>query len=164
VATVSVLLKEQKATRDGMAPLYLRVTHGRGQSRLVSLGLRLKPAQWNADRQRARSNAPGAERINEAIARAVLAGQQSAADAAAGGTVSAEDIRGRIEARLHPDRLALTGPAAPAVKASPACILAYGEAATVRLEERAESQQRAPTEQLSTRRPSSPVGRPERSR
>lgn len=134
MATVSVLLKEQKATRDGTAPLYLRVTHGRGQSRLVSLGLRLKPAQWNADRQRARSNAPGAERINEAIARAVLAGQQAVADAAAGGIVSAEDIRGRIEARLHPDRFTPEATAGPAVQTGPACILAYGEAATVRLE------------------------------
>ena len=135
MARTSIYLKANRTNGDGTAPLYLRISHG-GKDRLVSLGLRLKPAHWSSRRQEAASKAPGADRINEALARATATGRQAIAEAAAaaGGSVAAvdvDDIRERAERRLHPER-----GAAGAAPSNPerSDLLAYGRRLAERLE------------------------------
>lgn len=75
----------------------------------MSLGLRLRPGHWSKRRQEVTSKADGADRINEALARATATGKQAIAEAAAaaGGSLAAvdvDDIRERAERRLHPER------------------------------------------------------------
>jgi hypothetical protein len=57
MATFTPLLRPDKVGPDGRAPLYLAVRHG-GLMRMVALGPRVRPRDWNTDRHEARKGEP----------------------------------------------------------------------------------------------------------
>ncbi len=140
MARVSLYLKTARLNADGEAPLYLRVSHGAAKERLVGLALRIRPRDWNARRQQVRPSAPGASRLNEALARARARAQAVLADAAAaaGGaltSVSVDELRDRLEAEFRPVADAPPAPSPARPDEDPrTCLLAYGALATDRYE------------------------------
>jgi integrase/recombinase XerD len=74
MASVKVLLMEEKINRAGEAPVYLRITKDR-KPKYVSLGLRVKPQEWNADLGRVKK-----PHRNMAQANAFIAGKVAEAE------------------------------------------------------------------------------------
>lgn len=66
--TVNVVLRPSKTDAKGRAPLYLRISDADAH-RMASLGVRIRPSQWNDDKQQVRASHPEAEDINERIAK-----------------------------------------------------------------------------------------------
>jgi integrase/recombinase XerD len=67
MATVKVLLKQDKAKVNGEAPVYLRITKGR-KSKYVSLQLYVLPSLWDSDSGRVKRGYPNSVRVNRFIA------------------------------------------------------------------------------------------------
>lgn len=67
MATVNVFLKESKTNKQGEAPIQFLV-YSNGKKREKSLGIRIKPNQWDAEKRRVRKNHPQAVRLNKLIA------------------------------------------------------------------------------------------------
>ena len=63
MARVAIVAKAEKA---GALPLYLRV-HAEGKDRYVSLGMKVKPKDWNADRAEVRRSHPQAVPMNRTL-------------------------------------------------------------------------------------------------
>ena len=70
MATITPLLRLQKQDAKGTVPIYLRISD-RNRSRFVSLGVRIRPSQWNERLQRVRRNHNNADEINAIITRRI---------------------------------------------------------------------------------------------
>lgn len=70
MASVTVLLKKEKANKAGEAPLYLRLIKDR-KTQYISLGQRVRPADWNEDLRRVKKSHPNSTRVNHLIAQKV---------------------------------------------------------------------------------------------
>lgn len=79
MASVKVVLKEEKINKAGEAPLYLRITKDR-KPRYVSIGLRVKPQEWNADTGKVKKPHPNMARANAFIASKVAEAEGVALD------------------------------------------------------------------------------------
>jgi integrase len=90
MASIDVILRLEKAGRDGRAPIYLRI-QARGQRRLVSLGEKVDPAAWDAVRGRVRSRHPDADLINVLIAERLSRVQDALYEARRGGQRASAD-------------------------------------------------------------------------
>jgi len=77
MASVKVLLMEEKINKAGKAPVYLRITKDR-KHKYISIGLRVKPEEWNADKGRVKKPHP-----NMAQANAFIASKESEAEGVA---------------------------------------------------------------------------------
>ena len=70
MSTVKVLLKMNKLNDKGSAPLYLRIIKDR-KAKFISLGLLLKPSEWNEETGKVRKSHPNSARMNAMIAQRV---------------------------------------------------------------------------------------------
>jgi hypothetical protein len=68
--TVKVLQKMNKLNEKGLAPLYLRLTKDR-KAKFISLGLYIKPTEWNEETGKVKKSNPNSTRMNAMIAQRV---------------------------------------------------------------------------------------------
>ncbi|KAA9331137.1 site-specific integrase [Adhaeribacter soli] len=67
MATVKIILKEDKANASGEAPLYIRLIKDR-KPKYISLGFRINPKHWNAEERKVKKSHPNSQRLNNFIA------------------------------------------------------------------------------------------------
>ena len=70
MATIKPVLRTSKLNKKGTAPIYLRISD-REKSRFISLGVRIRPSQWNDRLGRVRRNHTHADEINALITQRV---------------------------------------------------------------------------------------------
>ncbi len=70
MATVKVLLRMNKLNDKGSAPLYLRIIKDR-KAKFISIGISLKPSEWNEETGKVRRSHPNSARMNALIAQRV---------------------------------------------------------------------------------------------
>lgn len=79
MASVKVLLKEEKINKAGEAPVYLRIIKDR-KPKYVAIKLRVKPQDWNEDTGRVKKSHPNMARANAFIASKVAEAEGIALD------------------------------------------------------------------------------------
>ncbi|MBT9391791.1 site-specific integrase [Hymenobacter sp. NST-14] len=79
MASVKVILKEEKINKAGEAPVYLRIIKDR-KSKYISIGLRVKPQDWNSDLCKVKKSHPNMGRTNAFIATKVAEAEGVALD------------------------------------------------------------------------------------
>lgn len=67
MATVKVLLKQNKSKKNGDMPIYLRIIKDR-KAKFISTGIYINPRQWNEDTSRVRKSHRNSARLNTFIA------------------------------------------------------------------------------------------------
>jgi integrase/recombinase XerD len=70
MATVKVLLKQNKSKKNGDMPIYLRIIKDR-KAKFISTGIYINPRQWNEDTSRVRKSHRNSARLNTFIANKV---------------------------------------------------------------------------------------------
>ncbi len=70
MATVKVMLKENKVNERGEMPVYIRITKDR-KARFMSLGINVHPDLWDATNLRVKKQYPNSVRVNAFIAKKV---------------------------------------------------------------------------------------------
>jgi len=70
MATTKIILKKNKANKNGEFPLYLRIIKDR-KAKFISLGITLPPHQWNEKTGRVRKSHPNSQRMNNFIAKKI---------------------------------------------------------------------------------------------
>jgi integrase/recombinase XerD len=70
MATVKVLLRMNKLNEKGLAPLYLRLIKDR-KAKFISLGIYIKPTEWNEEAGKVRKSHPNSARMNAMIAQRI---------------------------------------------------------------------------------------------
>ena len=70
MATVKVLLRMNKLNEKGVAPLYLRLIKDR-KAKFISLGIYIKPSEWNEEAGKVRKSHPNSARMNALIAQRI---------------------------------------------------------------------------------------------
>jgi len=63
MATVTLLLKENKGNEKGEMPIYLRIIKGR-KAKFISLGYKVHPNLWDDTKQRVKKKYPNSGRVN----------------------------------------------------------------------------------------------------
>jgi integrase/recombinase XerD len=79
MASVKVLLKEEKVNKAGEAPVYLRIIKDR-KPKYISIGLRVKLQDWNSDLGKVKKSHPNMARANAFIASKVAEAEGIALD------------------------------------------------------------------------------------
>ena len=102
MATFIPVLRTDKTNKKGRAPIYVRVISGQDIA-YVSLGVRIKPKDWNGQKAEVRKSEPEAKRLNDLVAQAVAAGRSAEMQRAAGREgVAAKALAGDLRAWLAP--------------------------------------------------------------
>ncbi len=70
MSSVKIILKLNKINSKGEAPLYVRIIKNR-KAKFISLGIKLKPKDWNERQSRVRKSHPNSQRMNNYIAHKV---------------------------------------------------------------------------------------------
>jgi integrase/recombinase XerD len=70
MASVTLMLKDNKANEKGEIPVYIRIIKGR-KAKFISLGIKVRTDQWNEQKLRVKSSYPNSARINAKIAQKV---------------------------------------------------------------------------------------------
>lgn len=70
MASVTLLLKENKKNEKGEMPLYIRIIKGR-KTKFISLGIKVHPNDWNTEKLRVKGKYPNSGRVNALIAKKV---------------------------------------------------------------------------------------------
>ena len=70
MASIKVVIRESKLNERGLAPLYLRLTKHR-KATFISLGVYVKPNEWNEKECKVRKSHPNSARLNAYIAQKV---------------------------------------------------------------------------------------------
>lgn len=105
MAAINLILDERAARKDGTCPLKLRVSHNSSPA-YISLGIYLKPAQWDGAACKAVGNAPNRAFVNERSARALLSAQRALLELQDAGGIrrlTAAQLRDKIAEALSPD-------------------------------------------------------------
>lgn len=66
MATLKLVLHENKTRKNGLAPVYLRITAQR-RTNIYNSGVNVDPAHWNADREQVRRSHPQAQFLNQSL-------------------------------------------------------------------------------------------------
>lgn len=74
MATIKVLLKENKADINGEMPLYLRIIKDR-KAKFISLGFKIKEKDWNPVNSTVKKSHPNSARLNNFIAHKIAEAQ-----------------------------------------------------------------------------------------
>jgi len=99
MASVKLILRSDKADKNGDCPLYILVIKDR-KKKYVSAGLKLKPSQWDEERQRVKKNFPNSARVNALLLKKVSDAQGTVADMERKlSSVSAKKIREAIKGK-----------------------------------------------------------------
>ncbi|WP_412068608.1 tyrosine-type recombinase/integrase [Rubrivirga sp. IMCC43871] len=102
MATFIPVLRADKTNKKGLAPVTVRVISGQDVA-YVSLGVRIKPKDWNEAKGRVRKSEREASRINDLIAGAVAAGRSASVNrSAARDYVTAKALAGDVREWLAP--------------------------------------------------------------
>jgi len=80
MATVTLMLKQNKVNEKGEMPLYIRIIKGR-KAKFISLGIRVHPTLWNEERLRVKGQYPNSGRVNALIASKLADAEKAALDA-----------------------------------------------------------------------------------
>jgi integrase/recombinase XerD len=67
MATVRLILKKDKLNKEGEAPLYIRIIKDR-KAKFISLGIKIKPKDWNEKQARVKKSHPNSQRMNNFLA------------------------------------------------------------------------------------------------
>ncbi len=70
MSTIKVVIRKDKVSKDGLAPLYIRIIKDR-KPRLISLGIKLKPTEWDEDLQRVKKSNKNSSRLNALISQKI---------------------------------------------------------------------------------------------
>ena len=70
MATVRLILKKDKLNKEGEAPLYIRIIKDR-KAKFISLGIKIKPKDWNEKQSRVKKSHPNSQRMNNFLAHKV---------------------------------------------------------------------------------------------
>jgi hypothetical protein len=79
MATVKLMLKQNKVNGKGEMPLYIRIITGR-KAKFISLGIKVPPAMWSEQRLRVKSSYPNCGRVNAFIAKRIADAEATAVD------------------------------------------------------------------------------------
>ncbi|MFN6329722.1 MAG: Arm DNA-binding domain-containing protein, partial [Chitinophagales bacterium] len=79
MASIKLILRNDKVGKTGEAPLYLRLIKDR-KTKFISLGVRLQPNEWDEDKQRVKKNHSNSARINALLAQKVAEAEGQVAD------------------------------------------------------------------------------------
>jgi integrase/recombinase XerD len=79
MASVTLILKENKVNEKGEKPLYIRIIKGR-KAKFISLGILVHPNLWNKEKLRVKSQYPHSGRINAFIAKKMSDAECTALD------------------------------------------------------------------------------------
>ena len=99
MSSIKLILKEDKITKKGDAPIYLRIIKGR-KPKFISTGIKVLPQNWDEDAQRVKKKHPNSARINAYLASKVadaenIALQMESSNKYASSTRISEKIRGK---------------------------------------------------------------------
>ena len=70
MSSIKIILKKEKINKFGEAPLYIRLIKDR-KAKFISLGIKIKPADWNDNQLKVRKSHPNSQRMNNFIAHKV---------------------------------------------------------------------------------------------
>ena len=70
MATVTVLLKENKANDKGQLPIHIRIIKNR-KAKFISLGLKVHPDLWDKKKLTVKSGFPNSGRVNAFLAKKI---------------------------------------------------------------------------------------------
>src|SRR5436190_4439574 len=79
MATVTLLLKQNKVNSKGEMPLYIRIIKCR-KAKFISLGIKVHPDMWNQQRLRVKSSFRNSGRVNALIAKRIADAEAMAVD------------------------------------------------------------------------------------
>jgi len=79
MASVKLILRENKIDKSGEAPLYLRLIKDR-KTKFISLSLKLNPNEWDEDKQKVKKNHSNSGRLNAYISQKVADAKGEIAD------------------------------------------------------------------------------------
>ncbi|HAT66720.1 MAG TPA: recombinase, partial [Flavobacteriaceae bacterium] len=79
MSSIKLVLRENKIDKAGEAPLYLRVIKNR-KTKFISLSLKLKPNEWDEDKQKVKKNHKTSTRLNAYISQKVADAKGEIAD------------------------------------------------------------------------------------
>ena len=79
MASVKIVLRKNKIDKAGNAPLYLRLIKDR-KPKFISLGLKIKPNEWDEDKQSVKKNYSNSARLNKYLSQKVADAQGQIAD------------------------------------------------------------------------------------
>ena len=108
MATLSPVLRATKTNKSGTAPIYIRISDTDGH-RFLSLGVRVRPRQWNPSSGRVRRSHPEEEELNALISDRLAQGEREALRLkVAGERVTADAIKRALDTSREevPDFLA----------------------------------------------------------
>ena len=96
MATVKVLLRKNKLNEKGLVPLYLRIIKDR-RAKFISLGIYLKPSEWNEEAGKVRKSHPNSARMNAMIAQRIADAESVAVEMETKSkTISSHKIKEKI--------------------------------------------------------------------
>jgi integrase/recombinase XerD len=79
MSSIKLILRNDKVDKAGEAPLYLRVIKDR-KTKFISLSLKLKPNEWDEDKQKVKKNHNNSARLNAYISQKVADAKGEIAD------------------------------------------------------------------------------------
>ncbi|UAM97938.1 site-specific integrase [Polaribacter litorisediminis] len=79
MSSIKLILRNNKIDKAGEAPLYLRVIKDR-KTKFISLSLKLKPNEWDEDKQKVKKNHSNSARLNAYISQKVADAKGEIAD------------------------------------------------------------------------------------
>lgn len=77
MASVTLLLRDSKVNEKGEKPVYIRIIKNR-QTKFISLGIKVHPDLWNAEKLRVKSQYPNSGRVNAYIAKKISDAESAA--------------------------------------------------------------------------------------
>ena len=77
MASVTLMLRDSKENEKGEKPVYIRIIKNR-QAKFISLGIRVHPNLWNAEKLRVKSQYPNSARVNAYIAKKISDAESAA--------------------------------------------------------------------------------------
>jgi hypothetical protein len=79
MASVTLMLKENKVDEKGEMPLYIRMIKGR-KAKFISLGIKVHPNLWNQEKLRVKRQYPHSGRVNALIGKKLAEAEAAAID------------------------------------------------------------------------------------
>ena len=79
MASVKFILRTQQQDKEGKCPLYIRLIQDR-QSKFISTGLKIHPAQWDDENKKVRKSFPNSARTNAMLAAKLAEASATIAD------------------------------------------------------------------------------------
>jgi integrase/recombinase XerD len=79
MASIKLVLRNQQLDQTGHSPLYIRIIKDR-KTKFITAGVKLKPNEWDEDKQRVRKNHPNSARMNASLMQKLADAEGQVAD------------------------------------------------------------------------------------